>query len=283
MISTFGPAPGDPLPDRPGRRSCRAAGPARRGGRAPRGTGSGSVAASSPALHAQQALATAQPSSTSPTTFSARVRAPSKNTSLNSQLARSSCGSGRTSTPGWSSGTSRKEMPRCLGASGSVRASTKIQFAVVGAGGPDLLAVDHPLVAVAHRARLQRGRGPSRRPARSSPGTRCPRRRGCGAGSGASAPPCPSAAACSPSIFTPKVSLRHAERHAGQGELLDQDDLLELGQARPAVLRRARSGRGSRARRSVAPPVAGEGPGRLLVERADALPVRRAGARRGTP
>ena len=41
-------------------------------------------------------------------------------------------------------------MPRCLGASGSVRASRMPQSAVVGLGRPHLLAVDHPLVAVAH-------------------------------------------------------------------------------------------------------------------------------------
>ena len=36
---------------------------------------------------------------------------------------------GRTSTPGWVIGTRRKLMPLCLGASGSVRARTKIQSA----------------------------------------------------------------------------------------------------------------------------------------------------------
>ncbi|UXX91470.1 hypothetical protein N7U49_02180 [Streptomyces sp. AD2-2] len=64
--------------------------------------------------------------STPPTTRSARVRAPPKKTSLKWSwplIMRN----GRTSTPGWSSGTRRKEMPRCLGASRSVRARTKIQ------------------------------------------------------------------------------------------------------------------------------------------------------------
>ena len=39
-------------------------------------------------------------------------------------------------------------MPLCFGASGSVRARTKIQLARCPAGRPDLLAVEHPLVAV---------------------------------------------------------------------------------------------------------------------------------------
>ena len=58
------------------------------------------------------------------------MRAPSKNTSLNS-LPPVSIRIGRTSTPGVSIGHNRNEMPRCFGTVGSVRASTKIQLAWV--------------------------------------------------------------------------------------------------------------------------------------------------------
>ena len=58
--------------------------------------------------------------------------------------------------PGVFMSTSRKEMPWCFGASGSVRAS-RTPVGVVRAGGPDLLAVDDVVVAIAHGARLQAG------------------------------------------------------------------------------------------------------------------------------
>ena len=61
---------------------------------------------------------------------------------------------------------------------------------------PDLLPVEHPLVAVERGLEGRGRRGRSRRSARSSPGTRCPRRTGCAAGSAASAPRCPRRAAC---------------------------------------------------------------------------------------
>ena len=48
-------------------------------------------------------------------------------------------------------------MPRCLGASGSVRTSANIQSARCAFEGPDLLSVDHVVVAVLDRAGLQRG------------------------------------------------------------------------------------------------------------------------------
>ena len=48
-------------------------------------------------------------------------------------------------------------MPRCLASVGFVRHSTKIQLAVVAAGGPDLLAVDDPLIAIEHGASAQIG------------------------------------------------------------------------------------------------------------------------------
>ena len=74
-------------------------------------------------------MATPQPALTPPTTLSRGVRASVKNVSLNSERPVIIL-IGRTSTPGWSIGTSRKVMPLCLGASGSVRARTKIQLAL---------------------------------------------------------------------------------------------------------------------------------------------------------
>ena len=59
-----------------------------------------------PRSKAKVASATRQPSLTSPTTRSASVRAPSKKTSLNSDVP-VSWRMGRTSTPGWSMGTRR--------------------------------------------------------------------------------------------------------------------------------------------------------------------------------
>ena len=66
------------------------------------------------------AIATRQPSPGSPTTRSASVRAPVKKTSLNSEPP-VSCSIGRTSTPSWSSGTSRKDSPWWRSEPGSVR------------------------------------------------------------------------------------------------------------------------------------------------------------------
>ena len=97
--------------------------------------------------HARSRAAPSPPSSPrpgSPTIRSASVRAPEKNTSLNSEVP-VSCSIRRTSTPGWSRGTSRKDSPLCRWEPGSVRASTKTQSDDVRQRGPDLLPVDHPL------------------------------------------------------------------------------------------------------------------------------------------
>jgi hypothetical protein len=59
-----------------------------------------------PRSMASVALAIRQPSPGSPTTLAAAVRAPSKMTSLNSEVP-VSCLIGRTVTPGWRIGTSR--------------------------------------------------------------------------------------------------------------------------------------------------------------------------------
>ena len=74
------------------------------------------------------AIATFQPSFTSPTTFALSVRASSKKTSLNSAVP-VICFSGRTLTPGWSIGTSMYDRPLWASASGSVRTTAKHQCA----------------------------------------------------------------------------------------------------------------------------------------------------------
>src|SRR5438477_321990 len=71
-------------------------------------------------------MATFQPSLTLPITRSADVRASVKKTSLNSADP-VSCLRGLTSMPGWSIGMRRNDSPLCLGASGSVRTTLKIQ------------------------------------------------------------------------------------------------------------------------------------------------------------
>ena len=64
---------------------------------------------------------------------------------------------GRISMPGASIGQMKYEMPWCFGASGSVRAMRMPNFAMLGQRRPDLLAVDHALVAVAHGAGAEVG------------------------------------------------------------------------------------------------------------------------------
>ena len=81
-----------------------------------------------PRSNASVPIATFQPPFTSPSTSSTAVRAPSKNTSLNSDVP-VNWTMGRISIPGWRIGTSRYEIPRCRGASRSVRQSTKHQSA----------------------------------------------------------------------------------------------------------------------------------------------------------
>ena len=68
-------------------------------------------------------LATRQPSFSSPTRFATGTRAPSRNTSQK-WLSPSIVRIGRTSTPGWCMSRISQVMPRCFGASGSVRTSS---------------------------------------------------------------------------------------------------------------------------------------------------------------
>ena len=126
-------------------------------------------------------------------------------------------------------------MPRCPRASGSVRARRKIHVASAAERGPDLLTVDHPLVAVAD--------GPGRE--RGEVGTRV----GFGvaltpaivAGEDAreEAAPLLLGAPAQQRVadhLDPEVVLRRAGRHPRPGELLGQHDLLTLGEPAPAVL-----------------------------------------------
>ncbi len=71
-------------------------------------------------------MATPQPLPTSPSTRSASVVASEKKTSLNSPPP-VIWWMGRTSTPGWSMGTSRNDRPLWRADAGSVRATTKHQ------------------------------------------------------------------------------------------------------------------------------------------------------------
>ena len=94
-------------------------------------------------------MATAQPLLTrrrrSPSGSAASV----KNTSLNSESPEIIL-IGRTSTPGWSIGTSRNVMPLCFGDVGVGAGEHEDPVGEVAGRRPDLLAVDHPLVAVEH-------------------------------------------------------------------------------------------------------------------------------------
>ena len=179
---------------------------------------------------------------------------------------------GRTSTPGWRMSTSRNEMPLCLGASGSVRREHEDVIGEVAGRRPDLLAVDHPLVAVEHRPAARGCRGRSRRSARSSPGTRCPRRTGCAAGSAASAPRCPTAAACCRASGCRTRRSGPPGGHAGLGELLGDDHLLERRQAGAAVLASASRRREQPVLVERLAPLEGELVDLVALERADALP-----------
>ena len=128
-------------------------------------------------------------------------------------------------------------MPRCLGASGSVRAMQDHPVgAVLGAGGPDLLAVDHVVVAVARRRASGARRGRSRRPARRSPGTRRARRRACGAGARCFCSSVPCTISVGPAQPMPMPPPGLGARASAISSL--QDELLDDGEAGAAVLLR---------------------------------------------
>jgi hypothetical protein len=107
-------------------------------------------------LVAERHLGQRHPSFTSPTRFSAGMRTSVKNTSLNvcppviSMI-------GRISMPGRVHRADEVRDALVLGTSGSVRAIRMPNLAYWAPRRPDLLAVDHPLVAVAHRAGAEVG------------------------------------------------------------------------------------------------------------------------------
>ena len=166
----------------------------------------GTVAAASPRSKPSSVMATAQPLLTPPTTSSFGQVASVKKTSLNS-LSPEIILIGRTSMPGWRMSTRRNEMPLCFGASGSVRASDEDVVGEVAGRGPDLLAVDDPLVAVEH--------GPAAEVAEVGAGVglgvalapHVLAATGCGAGSAPSARRCPTCSRVLPSIWMPNTSL----------------------------------------------------------------------------
>ena len=100
-------------------------------------------------------IVTRQPSFSSPTRLATGTRTSSKNTSLNS-VDPTSVRSGRISTPGR---VHRQDQPADALVLGRVRVGADEQLAVVrdlGVRRPDLLAVDHVVVAVADGATAQR-------------------------------------------------------------------------------------------------------------------------------
>ena len=92
-------------------------------------------------------MATAQPPLTSPITFSFGQRASVKNTSLNSESPEIIL-IGRTSTPGWSIGHEQERDALVLRHVGVGAGEHEDPVGEVAGRRPDLLAVDHPLVAV---------------------------------------------------------------------------------------------------------------------------------------
>ena len=102
-------------------------------------------------------LAIVQPWFSSPIRFSAGTRTSSKKTSLTSKPP-SISSIGRSVTPGESIGKTSIEMPRCFfSAVGSVRHEAEDPVGVLAERRPGLLAVDHPVVAVADGGGAQRG------------------------------------------------------------------------------------------------------------------------------
>ena len=93
------------------------------------------------------AMAMRQPSPGAPTIMSAGVRAPSKKTSQKWSPPVIST-SGRTSMPGWCIGQEEERDALVLRPAGVGAAEGEDPVGELRLAGPDLLAVDHPLVAV---------------------------------------------------------------------------------------------------------------------------------------
>ena len=177
-------------------------------------------------------------------------------------------------------GTAKAESPLCFGTSGSVRASRKTPVGDVGVAGPDLVPVDHVLVAVALRGGAQR------------------RQVGPGVGLAEALAPALAAAdqAGQEALLDRLAAVRRdplhevsearAGRRAGGGELLVEDDVEDRRAGRDRRSGRARRARRSRRRRArCATPPAGPSTRRRSKRRADpgcCRRSRRAGAT-GTP
>ena len=103
--------------------------------------------------------------------------------------------------------------------------------------GPGLLPVDDPLSRRPVRPGWPVTRGPTRRPARRSPGTTGPRRTGCAAGTWPLLRRAPPEQRAAEHLDAEQVGVL-AVRDAGPGQLLDQHHLVQPGQPAPAVLLR---------------------------------------------
>ena len=152
------------------------------------------------------------------------MRAPVKYTSQNSR-SWFSISIGRTSMPGWSIGQSRNVMPAVTSRRRVGAGEQEDPRRIAGQRRPDLLAVDHPLVAVGHRPGRQRGQV----------GTGVGLRVALAPAVGARQDPREEPASLllrAPAQqrvadhLDPEVVVRRAGRHPGTGELLGQHDLL---------------------------------------------------------
>ena len=145
--------------------------------------------ATPPRSYASVVIATRQPSCSGPSSASTGTRTSVKKISLNS-CSPVIVTSGRTSTPGQ---RHVDEQARDAAVLRRLGIGAHQQLAPVGEVAervPGLLPVDDEVVAVEHGRGTAATRGPSRRRARRSPGTRCRRRAACGGGTAPSARRC---------------------------------------------------------------------------------------------
>ena len=193
------------------------------------------------------AIATFQPSPGVPRMQSAPVRAPSKNSSLNS-VSPVIWRIGRIETPGCLTGTSRKDRPSRPRLPSVVRHRTKTQSANCASE----VQVFWPSIThvIARRALLEPCTGADVRrdriphSARNSPGTSTPRLRRSAAGSASSAPRCRRRGSSGPIELDAQVT--EPRGRAGTRVLLREDHL--LGERRRASTVFARPARHAPAR-----------------------------------
>ena len=152
--------------------------------------------------------------------------------------------SGRCSIPGWCIGTAKADRPLCFGTLGVGAREQEAPVGDVGVAGPDLVTVDHVVVAVACRGRAQR------------------REIGSGVGLAEALAPAfaPADQAGKEALLDrvapvrrhplDEISEARTRRRARGGELLVEDDVEDRGQVVTAEARRARRVRRSRRRRA---------------------------------